>query len=128
MRFDEKSKKTDGVTPTEINEIFWIERGDGELIPMTEDEASKTFKIVSSWKRNDFKLVGVSSGEILSKVKTEYRNQPNDDEKRDAIRAAMKKEYESGLGKKKVINDSLLVTPGGRRGEIKDLMKGALAQ
>lgn len=48
--------------PTKITKTWFFERGDGKIFATGEEEAWGLLKNRSNWTRNDFKMIGVSSG------------------------------------------------------------------
>ena len=50
------------------NKTWFVQRGDGKILAMEEAEAWECFNNRSTWKRRDFKLVGVSDGTTYTRV------------------------------------------------------------
>ena len=77
MEDKEKQKEAD-ISPimSQMNKprkTWFIQRGDGKILPMEELEAWKTLTNRSNWVRHDFKIIGVSDGTTYLKVINESK-------------------------------------------------------
>lgn len=67
-----QQNNNEAVENTNPQKTWFIERGDGVVFAFNEIDAHETLKS-GNWKRNDFKIVGVSSGEMYWKTLKESR-------------------------------------------------------
>lgn len=69
--------ETQNVKPTKITKTWFIERGNNpnDIFACDEQEAWGLFENKSNWRRNDFKIVGVSDGQTYVRMINEGQNE-----------------------------------------------------
>jgi type IV secretory pathway VirJ component len=65
--------------PTKVSKTWFIQRGSNEkdIFACDEKEAWGLFQNRSNWRRNDFKMIGVSDGQTYVKVLRDSQNEIN---------------------------------------------------
>lgn len=95
-----------GISTTKktINQVFFFERGDGEVIAVEENEAwnlyTRRVQVLGKNKRVDYKLVGVGDGNVFREAlaKAQVVGQTDIAKAQEIIRQGQKDELEACRG------------------------------
>lgn len=96
-----------GISTTKktINQVFFFERNDGEVIAVEENEAWSLYtrrpQILGSTKRIEFKLVGVGDGNVFREAlgRAQLAGQTDIKKAQEIIRQGQKDELEACRGR-----------------------------
>jgi hypothetical protein len=91
---------------------WFMERGDGKIFACEEIEAWELLRNKSNWRRNDFKIIGVSDGLIYAQAVNEASNLIDKQQIQNRLRRGFEEELEKARGNIEFPTNQNVTTPG----------------